>query len=375
MAKSSIIILCKTLAIGGAEKQALTLAKLFSGKGLNTVLINWCGDIIDARNSNYIVNNSINYVGLQGNKVKKFIQFLKVIKKERGNIILSYLTLANFIAGISKLFNKNLISIGGIRTEKLPAYKFLFDRLTHNYLNDATVFNNYSAQHKFVKRGFVPEKIVVIHNAVYLQQLGKDDKPSNELTIISVSRFVEPKDFRTALYAFKEVIENNKGKRLKYCIVGYGPLENKIRSLINQLNLQNEVDILINPPNIPEILRSCDIYLSTSLFEGLSNSIMEAMSAGLPIIATNVGDNTYLVENSLNGFIVPCRDIRLIVEKLEYLINNKDARIEFGKNSRLKIENEFSEGKLLENYLSLFLRMEFSERNNKGDAGLSYLKH
>ncbi len=225
MARSSIIILCKTLAIGGAEKQALTLAKLFSGKGLNTVLINWCGDIIDSRNSNYIMNNSINYVGLQGNKVRKFIQLLKVIKKERGNIILSYLTLANFIAGISKLFNKNLISIGGIRTEKLPAYKFLFDKLTHNYLNDATVFNNYSAQNKFVKRGFVPEKIVVIHNAVHLQQVGKENKPSNELTIISVSRFVEPKDFRTALYSFKEVIENNKGKRLKYCIVGYGPLE------------------------------------------------------------------------------------------------------------------------------------------------------
>ncbi len=142
--------------------------------------------------------------------------------------------------------------------------------------------------------------------------------------------------------------------------------KDKIRSLINQLNLQKEVDILINPPNIPEILRSCDIYLSTSLFEGLSNSIMEAMSAGLPVIATNVGDNTYLVENSLNGFIVPCRDIKLIVEKLEYLINNEDARTEFGNNSRIKVENEFSEEKLLENYLSLFLRMEFSEKKQQG---------
>ncbi len=111
--------------------------------------------------------------------------------------------------------------------------------------------------------------------------------------------------------------------------------------------------MIINPSNISNILADCDIYLSTSLFEGLSNSIMEAMVAGLPIVATDVGDNKYLVKDGFNGFLVPCKDVNGIVEKLELLSESADMRDNFGNNSRILIKNKFSQGKLLENYLNL----------------------
>jgi glycosyltransferase involved in cell wall biosynthesis len=358
----SIIIFCKTLLKGGAEKQALTLAKLLTEKKTEIILVNWCGDKIDTANLNYIKTKSIKYIGLKGNPIMKLIHFLKIIKNERISIILSYLTLANFIAGISKLFHINLLTIGGIRTEKLPFYKFFFERLVHNYLNDATVFNNFSAKDKFEKKGFNPEKIFVIHNTIHVPPLEKTNKPKDGLNIISVSRFVRAKDFQTSLYSFKQLIDKDKDEKLKYYIVGYGPLENEIRLLIRHLNLNNEVEILINPPDIPGILKTCDIYLSTSLYEGLSNSIMEAMVAGLPIIATNVGDNRYLIKDAYNGFIVPCRDIDLIVEKLRYLIKFENVRNEFGNNSHFIIENEFSEERLIENYFKLFSKMSLSGR-------------
>ena len=123
------------------------------------------------------------------------------------------------------------------------------------------------------------------------------------------------------------------------------------------MNIENEVEILINPQNIPGILQNCNIYISTSLYEGLSNSIMEAMVAGLPVIATNVGDNTYLIQDGYNGFIVPCGDINLIVEKLDYLTNFEKIRIEFGNKSHPIIESKFSEKKFIENYFQLFSKM------------------
>jgi len=89
---------------------------------------------------------------------------------------------------------------------------------------------------------------------------------------------------------------------------------------------------------------------------------MEAMVAGLPIIATNVGDNRYLIKDAYNGFIVPCGDINLIVEKLQYLTDFENIRNEFGNNSHLIIENEFSEEKLFENYFKLFSKMSLSGR-------------
>ncbi len=358
----NIIIFCKTLAIGGAEKQALVLAKLLAEKGEDVLLINWCGNIIDPRNSKFIKDNSIRYVGLEGNSFRKFRKFLNVARNQKASVVLSYLTLANIISGLSKLFIKNLVSIGGIRTEKLPFYKFFFEKLAHNYLNDATVFNNYSAKSKFEKRGFNSGKIFVIHNTINAHPVYTSENPSKEVVIVSVSRFVEPKDFVTALYSFKQAVERNRGKKLKYLLVGYGPLESRIRSLISLLDLEKEVTILINPPNIHDILKSCDIYLSTSLFEGLSNSVMEAMSLGLPVIGTDVGDNRYLIEDGYNGYIVPCKDISLIVEKLEYLINFEEIRKEFGNNSRIKIAREFSEKELLEHYYELLSSLRIPEK-------------
>lgn len=360
-----IVIFCKTLLKGGAEKQALVLSKLLTEKNKDTLLINWSGNKIDAANLNYINYNSIKYIGLTGNPVKKYIHFLKIIKKERISIVLSYLTLANFITGTSKLFCKNLLTIGGIRTEKFPYYKFIFEKLMHNCINDVTVFNNYSAKTKFAERGFNPLKIFVIHNAIHALVPYKIDKPKEGINIVTVARFVDSKDFQTALYSFKNLAEKCRNEKLMYYIVGYGPMENKIRSLVRQLSLNNEVEIIINPPNIPDILKTCDIYLSTSLFEGLSNSIMEALHAGLPVVATDVGDNRYLIKDAFNGYIVPCRDVDSIVKKLEYLTNFENVRNEFGKNSLSIIESEFSEEKLVENYLNLFSRLSHREDKEK----------
>ena len=87
---------------------------------------------------------------------------------------------------------------------------------------------------------------------------------------------------------------------------------------------------------------------------------MEAMVAGLPIIATDVGDNRYLVKDSYNGFIVQCGKIDQIAEKLEYLTKFEEIRNEFGARSYSIIVNEFSEEKFLENYFKYFDQMSLS---------------
>jgi len=85
---------------------------------------------------------------------------------------------------------------------------------------------------------------------------------------------------------------------------------------------------------------------------------MEAMVAGLPVVATDVGDNSYLIKDGHNGFIVPCKDVNKIVQKLEYLSCSEDTRNEFGKNSLSVVELEFSKRKFLESYLSLFSKLQ-----------------
>jgi glycosyltransferase involved in cell wall biosynthesis len=353
----SIVIFCKTLLKGGAEKQALTLSKLLTEKGMNIILISWCGTHSDPSNLEFIRTNNLRFIGLKGSSIKKLSTFLKILKNEQISIVLSYLTNANFISGISKFFIKDLVSVGGIRTEKLPYYKYCFEKLIHNYLNDATVFNNFTGKEKLVQKGFNPSKIHVIHNTIQIPADERIQPGNDNINLISVCRFVKSKDFRTALSAFKKLLDNKPEKKIKYLIVGYGPLEHDIRQMVVNLNLQNNVEILINPPNVSGIFKKAHIYLSTSLYEGLSNSIMEAMVAGMPIVATDVGDNRYLIKDGINGFLVPCGNTDLIAEKLEYLVNTDDIRSDFGNNSRSIIEKEYSEEKFLENYSKLFSRM------------------
>lgn len=354
-----IAIICKTLLKGGAEKQALILTKLLSDKGIDVLLINWYGEKIDPENLNYVKTNSFNYYALKGSFLRKFFHFMKIIRQEGITITVSYLTLSNFVSGLSKVFNREIISIGGIRNERLPFHKFIFEKLIHNYLNNATVFNNYSAKNKFEKRGFKVEKIYVIQNAIDFNELLASKKPPNgEIKIITVGRFVKQKDYNTSLISFRDLINRQKDKVFKYKIVGYGPLEGEIRSLVENLKIDQNVELFINPPNITAILENSDIFLSTSLFEGVSNSILEAMVSGLPIVATDVGDNKFLIKDGKNGFLVPCKNVDQIVEKLEYLSTSEDIRREFGNNSRQVLKNEFSKAKLLDQYLKLFSSLQ-----------------
>jgi len=358
-----VAILCKTLHKGGAEKQALILTKLLSDKGMDVSLINWYGNKIDHKYLSFITDNSFRYFPLSGNYLKKFRTFGKTIRRNDVSIVVSYLTLPNFVSGLTRLLNKEILSIGGIRNEKLPYHKFIFEKLIHNRLNDATVFNNFSAKKKFVKLGFKSEKIHVIHNALALApNQEKDMKPDGEIRIITVGRFVKQKDYVTALRAFNALLRQNNRTKFAYYIVGYGPLENKIRNLAQKLEINDKVKIFLNPPDIHGILNKCDIFLSTSLFEGVSNSIMEAMAAGLPVVATNVGDNNYLVKDGFNGYLVPCRDTTKIVEKLEILARSQTLRKDFGKNSLTLIKREFSNEKMLENYLKLFSELAQNSR-------------
>lgn len=329
------------------------LARLFSENKFNVTLVNWCNNKIDPDNRAFIAQCSINYVELEGNTIKKIRKLLKITKKYKRPVILSYLTLANIVTGILTVLNKNLITGGGIRSEQLPYQKLIFERFVHNHLNSVTIFNNYSAKNKLEARGFNPNKIRVIHNAIQVPQLSKPPIKSDMITIISVSRFVKSKDFYTALYAYKRLAQDNPGRIIRYRIVGYGYHEAAIRTMVKTLDLVSNVELLIRPGDIYAILKDANIYLSTSIYEGLSNSIMEAMSAGLPIVATDVGDNRYLVQDDFNGFLVELKDTDAIVRKLQYLVDNDRLREEFGNNSYRKIASEFSEQKLFCSYIDL----------------------
>ncbi len=347
--KKNICILSKDLVAGGAEKQALILANTLSSYHNVSVIV--FKDIIHDRNKKFIEENHIPIQVLHGNFIVKSFLVYKILRKKNIDILISYLFKGNLVCGLVGLLAGVQVRIGGIRNAILNPKKERIERILHNRFNSLTIFNNYSGAELYAKRKFKPDKILVVPNCIsFPDQIAR--KNSSDVKVLTVGRFVPQKDYYTAIKAFSQIIEHGI-INVHYTIIGWGVLEYEIRRWIKEMKIEKYVSIIINPLNVLDYYKQADIYLSTSLFEGISNTIMEAMSYSLPCIVTDVGDNSRLIKNNSNGFVHTIKDIDGIANSLTKLMLNKKLREDFGYESYLKIKNEYSINHFTENYLKI----------------------
>ncbi|MCH6199264.1 glycosyltransferase [Aquiflexum sp. LQ15W] len=340
--KKEVVIISNTLLRGGAEKQCILLSN-FLATEYNVKLIIYYGEQIDQVFLDLIDSRSIEIVFLKGNFIKKVFTIFKTIDKTRTFALISFLLTSNFLVGILGTLLNIKNRIGGIRTDSIKGWKWYFQLTIHKYFTTHTVFNNHSAFNDFTKKGFRVEKSSVIYNGVEKRNFYLPKEFINEkVTIISVSRFVKEKDIFTALEAVFLIKKRMGNKSFRYQLIGYGELEKEIASKINELDLSGEVSLIVNPHDINYYYQTADIFLSSSINEGLSNTILEAMNFGLPIIATNVGDNRKIINNERNGFICNSGDYEAICDSICFLIENKSLIFKMGLDSKKIIEDEFS---------------------------------
>jgi len=360
----NICVFIETLLSGGAEKQAILLAKALKDDH-NIFLVVWKGHYTEAKLIKVAENNRIKVIILKGNIFVRFSKLVSFLRKEKINIIFSFLASNNFYGSIAGKLSKVDFIIGGIRNAEIPYFKFIIQRFLHNHVMNFTIFNNYSGKDNLIAKGFKKGTCVVIPNCFELDiplQVKEDKKTIN---IISLARFVAQKDYPTAIrsinYLANELLIGSD-LAVHYFIVGYGVLEEKIRSMIKEYNLENIITVVINPKNIPEYLTNADIYLSTSLFEGTSNSLLEAMSFSIPIVATNGGDNALLVDDGKSGYICTIGDHKQIAEKMFTLVTNADKRKKFSIASYNKLKSNYTMKIFKDNYLE-FIKSLISGKN------------
>jgi len=340
--KKKIVVFIRTLKSGGAERQSILLAKALKEK-YETYLVVLFGSEADNKNINYINNQRIDVIFLKGNFIKRIYKFIKFLNKKKIGIIFAFLAGNNFYGAIAGKISHVDYIIGGIRNSRIFFFKFLIQRLLHNHVFQYTIFNNLHGKKELSLKGFNRNKIAVIPNCFELSIAPIKRLAKKRLKIISVGRFVEQKDYLTSIKAIRFLIDNhNSNYKINYTIIGYGKLEKQIRTWIKENDLSEIVNLVINPDDIYEYYKSSDIFLMTSIFEGLPNSIMEAMSYSLPIVATDVGDINQLVKDSVNGYLTKIGDYKDIADKLNILIESYEKRIGFGEKSYQILKKNYS---------------------------------
>ena len=176
------------------------------------------------------------------------------------------------------------------------------------------------------------------------------------ILIGSVGRLAHVKDFPTLIRAFDRLRELwPEGRtRLRMVIVGEGTTRPECERLIAELGLGEQTWLAGDRSDIPELMRAMDLFVLPSLGEGISNTILEAMACGLPVIATDVGGNPELVAPGKTGTLVPVADHEKMAQALLAYVRDPARRAEEGRAARAEIEARFSMEAMVAGYLRVY---------------------
>lgn len=161
------------------------------------------------------------------------------------------------------------------------------------------------------------------------------------VVIGTVTRMQEVKDPLTLVRAFAKLVTDGRAPNAALVMVGDGPLLERVREELRAAGVERHVWLAGSRDDVPELLRSFDIFALSSRVEGISNTVLEAMSSGLPVVASRVGGNHELIVDGETGALVPPRSPDLLAEALARYVNDRDLAREHGRAGRERAEQSF----------------------------------
>jgi glycosyltransferase involved in cell wall biosynthesis len=209
-----------------------------------------------------------------------------------------------------------------------------------------------------------PEQLVVIHNGLDPQPFSQRDKRRakqefgwEEISIVTfVGRLASPKEPLVLLEALQHL------EKTRVVIVGDGPMRPELEVYAKQYGLSEKVLLLGMREDVPKILAASDIFVLTSRWEGLPLVIIEAMLAGLPVVATQVGGVSELVEDGVTGLLVPRSDPIALAHALKKLLTDETRGQQLGEMGHHRALERFTLAGMLEKYHRLYAELLASNR-------------
>lgn len=199
-----------------------------------------------------------------------------------------------------------------------------------------------------------PGQLRVIYNGVGpVGSALKANPGTSPVRIVSVARLEEPKDHAVLLDAFATISDPDS----ILALVGDGPLEASLRTKAERLGIGNRVQFTGYLPEPAEALAKAQIFVLSSRSEAFPRSILEAMRAGLPVVASDVGGVREAVQDGTTGLLVPARDSGALARALERLIKNADDRQQLGAAGHQTFVERFSFERTLEATENLYVTL------------------
>jgi len=359
--------------IGGAEVFSKALANYLAEKGeevhlvtgrINPTLLDGNdhegiefhrASLISLKN---LVNN--NHLYLPTGLPLMVLKSMALIMKKHIDIIHTVGVYASIMgAFLSKITNRPYVST--IQGWKLSKYavrntNFLVHGLVRYAMSHSTMVHCISSYLEKSARKLGARKTLIVPNGVYLNRSSSLDnrKLKEKLgieeykVILTAGRLIKTKGIKYLIEALPKVLKRQNNTKL--IIIGDGPEKPRLLSLSDELGLKHEVLFLGSIPQdeVFSYMNASDVFVGPSLFEGLGNVFIEAMACGTPIIGTSVGGIRDIIENEVNGLLVPPGNSRAIAEAISRILSNEDLAISLTRNGRKIVEEKFDWDKICE---------------------------
>lgn len=173
----------------------------------------------------------------------------------------------------------------------------------------------------------------------------------------TVGRLQEVKDQATLIRAFAGLLKTSGAPAPGLVLVGEGPLEAPLKALAKEMGVNEHTAFLGPSDTIPEVMRALDVFVLPSLNEGISNTLLEAMASGLPVLATQVGGNRELFEEGVQGRFFTPRDVPALTRALLSLRDDTPRRAQMGAAARAHVETHFSLPRMIAGYAEVYNRV------------------
>ncbi len=356
-----ILCLIDSLGSGGAQRQLVGLADLLKAKG-NVVKVVYYHDVHFFKP--FLEERGVESEYLAGitTKFSKFWKVFQLVKVYKPDVLIAYLdgaTMLGCLLRIAGLKFRLIVSERSI-TEFLNwkrRIKFFLYRWS-----DAIVPNSY-AESELIGKFFpvLKNKIHTVTNFVdtdYFSpvQAGKATSPT--IRILCVARIGSEKNVMLFMQAVKLVVERGYSVRVDWFGTPSQKTPEYFKACLTERGRLDMTDIFNFKPasgQIRDEYRKADVFCLPSLYEGFPNVICEAMSCGLPVLCSRVGDNPRLVEEGKNGYLFPPDEVEKIADSIiRFCECSQEKKIEMGQYSRRIAVQRFSGEKFVSQYMEIF---------------------
>lgn len=362
---NTIVYLVTGLDYGGAENQVIQLAGRMKSRGWDVKIVSMLPPqaFVDQ-----LMAKGIDIATLDMTKgvadPRAVIRLGKLLLVWRPEILHSHNAPANLLGRITRLVSRVPVVVSTVHSVyEGPKWRELAYRITDPLCDMTTAVSQAVALRCRTNRTVSLKKLRVVPNGVDVSKFKPNSGIRTKLRDIlglqdrfvwlAVGRFHESKDYGTMLTAFSRLVA--RASNCILLIVGDGPLRISMHNLVNQLGLEQHVRFLGIRSDIPDLMNAADAYVMSSVWEGMPMVLLEAAASGLPIVATNVGGNAEVIQDGINGYLVPPKNPDALAKSMFRVMQLDDsARKSMGNHGIDYVTNNFSLDRIVQLWESLY---------------------